>query len=198
MFFTVDPIASIPAFLTMSGSASPERNREVARRGCWTCFIVLTLFASTGTLLFKMFGITLPALKIAGGILLFQLALEMLSSRRSATQEVAEERAEGVMKDDFGITPLGVPMLAGPGAISVVLVLMGQSTLWWQSIPVYLAITITSLASFYVLVGGSRLRERLGESGTRILMRLMGLLLAAMAVQFVLNGIQDVWPLSHP
>jgi multiple antibiotic resistance protein len=194
VFFTVDPIASIPAFLAMGASGSSERNREIARRGAWTCFIVLTLFASTGTLIFKLFGITLPAFKIAGGILLFQIALEMLSSRRSATQEVAEERAEGERKEDFGVTPLGVPMLAGPGAISVVMVLMGQSKLWWQSIPIYLSIVVTSLASFYILVGGSRVRNRLGESGSRILMRLMGLLLAAMAVQFVLNGIHDIWP----
>jgi multiple antibiotic resistance protein len=182
----------------MGAGGSQERNREIARRGAWTSFIVLTLFASTGTLIFKMFGITLPAFKIAGGILLFQIALEMLSSRRSATQEVAEERAEGERKDDFGVTPLGVPMLAGPGAISVVMVLMGQSKLWWQSIPIYLSIVITCFASFYILVGGGRVHHRLGESGTRILMRLMGLLLAAMAVQFVLNGINDVWPISVP
>ena len=88
IFFTVDPIASIPAFLAMGAGGSRERNREIARRGAWTCFFVLTLFASTGSLIFKLFGITLPAFKIAGGILLFQIALEMLSSRRSATQEI--------------------------------------------------------------------------------------------------------------
>lgn len=198
LFFTVDPIATIPAFLAMGGGVAAERTRELARRGCWTCFIVLTLFASTGSLIFKMFGITLPAFKIAGGILLFQIAMEMLSSRRSATQEVAEERAEGQQKQDFGVTPLGVPMLAGPGAISVVLVLMGQSRAWWQMIPIYLSIVFTCLASYYILVAGSRVRARLGESGTRILMRLMGLLLAAMAVQFVLNGIKDVCPLTAP
>jgi multiple antibiotic resistance protein len=194
VFFTVDPFASIPAFLAMGARGSAERNRAIARRAAWTCFLVLVLFASTGSLIFKLFGVTLPAFKIAGGILLFQIALEMLHSQRSETQEVAAEREEGESKEDFGITPLGVPMLAGPGAISVVMVLMGQSKAWWQAAPVFLSILITSIASFYVLAAGGRLLGRLGETGVRILMRLMGLVLAAMAVQFVLNGIADVWP----
>ncbi len=194
VFFTVDPLASIPAFLAMGAHGSPDRNRAIAGRAAWTCFLVLVVFASTGSLIFKLFGITLPAFKIAGGILLFQIALEMLQSQRSKTQEVAAEREEGEKKEDFGITPLGVPMLAGPGAISVVMVLMGQSRAWWQAAPIFLSILVTSIASYYILSAGGRLLGRLGETGVRILMRLMGLVLAAMAVQFVLNGIADVWP----
>jgi multiple antibiotic resistance protein len=193
VFFTVDPIASIPAFLAMGANSSEDRKRRIAKRAAWTWFLVLTIFASTGTLIFKLFGITLPAFQIAGGILLFQIALEMVHSRRSATQEVAEEREEGERKDDFGITPLGVPMLAGPGAISAVIVLVGQSKLWWQALPVFLAILLTSVVTFYVLAAGACVQQRLGETGIRIMMRLMGLVLAAMAVQFVLNGIRDVW-----
>jgi multiple antibiotic resistance protein len=194
VFFTVDPLASIPAFLSMGAHGSTGRNRAIARRAAWTCFLVLAVFASTGSVIFKLFGITLPAFKIAGGILLFQIALEMLHSQRSKTQEVAAEREEGESKEDFGVTPLGVPMLAGPGAISVVMVLMGQSRAWWQAIPVFVSILFTSIASFYILAAGGRLLSRLGETGIRIIMRLMGLVVAAMAVQFVLNGIADVWP----
>lgn len=194
VFVAVDPIASIPAFLAMGAGNSADRNRAIAKRAAWTCFLALTVFASTGTVIFKLLGITLPAFKIAGGILLFLIAVEMLHSHRSETQEVAVERTEGERKDDFGITPLGIPMLAGPGAISVVMVLMGQSRLWWQAIPVFLAIVATSIASFYLLVAGAEVQQHLGETGVRILMRLMGLLLAAMAVQFVLNGIADAWP----
>jgi multiple antibiotic resistance protein len=196
VFFTVDPFASIPAFVAMGFRGTAERNRRIAKRAAWTCFLVLIVFASAGSLMFKLFGITLPAFKIAGGILLFQIALEMLHSRRSETQEVAAEREEGEGKEDFGVTPLGVPMLAGPGAISVVMVLMAQSRFWWQAVPIFLSIALTSAASFYVLAGAVRLQQRLGETGVRILMRLMGLVLAAMAVQFVLNGIADAWPHS--
>ena len=194
VFLTVDPIASLPVFLAMGSRGSEDRKRRIAKHAAWTCLLVLAVFASTGSLIFKLFGITLPAFKIAGGILLFQIALEMAHSRRSETQEVAEEREEGEKKEDFGVTPLGVPMLAGPGAISAVIVLMGQSKLWWQSIPVFLSILVTSIVTFYILAAGARVQRRLGETGIRIMMRLMGLVLAAMAVQFVLNGISDVWP----
>ena len=194
VFFTVDPIGSIPAFLAMGAHSSEQRTRRTAKHAAWTCFLVLTVFAMTGSLIFKAFAITFPAFKIAGGILLFQIALEMLHSRRSETQEVAEERAEGEKKEDFGVTPLGVPMLAGPGAISAVVVLMGQSKFWWQSIPVLLSILVTAIGTFYILVAGAWVQRRLGETGPRILTRLMGLVLAAMAVQFVLNGIGDLSP----
>ncbi|HEY7490289.1 MAG TPA: MarC family protein, partial [Candidatus Tectomicrobia bacterium] len=90
-------------------------------------------------------------------------------------------------------TPLGVPMLAGPGAMSAVIVLVGQSTLWWQALPVFLAILLTSIVTFYILAAGVHVQRRLGETGIRIMMRLMGLVLAAMAVQFVLNGVRAVW-----
>jgi len=194
VFFTVDPIASVPAFLAMGAHGSVDRNRRMAKHAALTCFLVLTVFASTSSLIFKLFGIKLPAFQMAGGILLFHIALEMVHSRRSTTKEVAEEREEGEKKEDFGITPLGVPMLAGPGAISAVIVLVGQSTFWWQSLPVFLAILVTSLVTFYVLAAGVYVQQRLGETGIRIVTRLMGLVLAAMAVQFVLNGISNVWP----
>lgn len=175
----------------MGAGGGRERNRKIARRAAWTSFVVLTVFAFTGGIIFKIFGITVPAFKIAGGILLFLIAPEMLRGQRSETQEVSAEREEGEAKDDFGITPLGVPMLAGPGAISAVMVLMGQSKIWWQALPILLSIGVTSISSFYILTGAIQLQRQLGE-GIRILTRLMGLVLAAMAVQFVINGISDI------
>ncbi|MEJ7606912.1 MAG: MarC family protein [Bryobacteraceae bacterium] len=128
-----------------------------------------------------VFGITLPAFKIAGGLLLFLVALEMLQGHRSQTQEVIEERIEGQQKDEIGITPLGIPMLAGPGAISTAMVLMGQSRSWLEAIPVYVGIAITSIAAYYILAAADRVRAVLGETGIRVLMRLMGLVLTAIA-----------------
>lgn len=192
IFFIVDPIATIPAFLVMTERNSPDKRRDLAKQASWTLFGVLSAFALVGSLIFKLFGITLPALKIAGGLLLFLVAVEMLEARRSGTQEVEEERREGAEKDEIGIAPLGVPMLAGPGAISTAMLLMGQSTYWWQAIPVFVAIAVTSLASFYILAAADRVRGRLGETGIRVLMRLMGLVLASIAVQFVLNGLADL------
>jgi multiple antibiotic resistance protein len=192
VFFIVDPLAAIPSFLVMTAEDHEEKRRRMARQAAWTCLSVLSLFSIAGTLIFKIFSITLPAFKIAGGIILFLVAIDMLQARRSGTQEVSEERLEGAEKDEIGVTPLGIPMLAGPGAISTVMVLMGQSRNWWQVIPVFAAIGITALASYYILAGAGRVRRFLGETGIRILMRLMGLVLTALAVQFVLNGFIDL------
>ncbi len=153
-FFIVDPIATVPSFLAMTARHTSSHRRLMAKQACWTLFWVLTTFAVGGGLIFKLFGITLPALKIAGGLLLFLVAMQMLEARRSGTQEVAEERREGEEKDEIGIAPLGVPMLAGPGAISTAMVLMGQSRFWWQAIPVFVAIAITAYASFVILASG--------------------------------------------
>src|SRR5947208_4494946 len=98
------------------------RRRRVAKRAAWTCLIVLAAFGVAGAWIFKIFGITLPAFEIAGGIILGLIGIEMLQAKRSSTQEVAPDRREGAEKEDVGITPLGIPMLAGPGAISTVMV----------------------------------------------------------------------------
>jgi multiple antibiotic resistance protein len=150
------------------------------------------VFAVAGSAIFALFGITPPAFKIAGGLLLFMVALDMLQARRSGTQEVSEERAEGLEKEEVGVAPIGIPMLAGPGAISTVMVLMGQARNWWHVIPVFAAIVVTALASFYILASANRVRGLLGEIGIRVLIRLMGLVLVAIAVQFFVNGCTDL------
>jgi multiple antibiotic resistance protein len=161
----------------------------MAKRAAWTCFGVLSVFAVSGGLIFRMFGITLAAFEIAGGLILLLIGLEMIQARRSATQEHSSETLEGALKEDIGITPLGVPMLAGPGAISTVMVLTGASPRWLHISVVWLAIVVTSGASYLILAGADRIRRRLGETGIRIMMRMMGLLLTAIAVQFVINGL---------
>lgn len=192
VFFIVDPFATIPAFLVMTAGDSEAKRARMARQAGWTCFLVLSVFAVAGSVIFRLFGISPPAFKIAGGLLLFLVALDMLQAKRSGTQEVSEERAEGLEKEEVGVTPIGIPMLAGPGAISTVMVLMGQTRNWWGVIPVFAAIAVTALASFFILASANRVRGLLGEIGIRILMRLMGLVLVAIAVQFVINGFGDV------
>ncbi len=163
----------------------------MARRSAWTCAIVLCSFAVAGSLIFKAFGITLPAFKIAGGIILLQIGLDMLQARQSGTKVTPEETEEGTAKSDASIIPLGMPMLAGPGAISTVMVLVGESHSVWKHVVIYATIILSAYVSFLVLAGASRVRRYLGETGIRIMMRLMGLLLVALAVQFVANGLID-------
>jgi len=194
IFFLVDPFAAIPSFLAITESASPARRKRMARKGALTCFIVLTAFAVGGQLIFRMFGITLPAFEVAGGLILLLIGLDMLEARRSPTQEASGDTEEATAKEDAGIVPLGIPMLAGPGAISSVMVLVGQvPSLWhWEMGAILGSITLTSLISYWVLGSADRVRRVMGETGIRILVRIMGLLLVALAMQFFVNGITDL------
>ncbi len=194
IFFLVDPFAAIPSFLAITQHADPARRKRKARKGALTCFIVLTSFAVAGQLIFRMFGITLPAFEIAGGLILLLIGLDMLEARRSPTQETHGDTVEAAAKEDAGIVPLGIPMLAGPGAISSVMVLVGQvPTLWgWQMGAILGAIAFTALVTYLVLAAAARVRQFLGETGIRILVRIMGLLLVALAMQYFVNGITDL------
>src|SRR5215469_4599597 len=189
IFFLVDPFAAIGSFLAITAGADATRRKRMARKAALTCFIVLTSFALAGQFIFRMFGITLPAFEIAGGLILLLIGIDMLQAKRSPTQEAHGDTEEGAAKEDAGIVPLGIPMLAGPGAISSVMVLVGSSPSGWQMFAIISAILITAFASYGVLNGADRLRRVLGETGIRILVRIMGLLLMALAVQFFVNGL---------
>jgi multiple antibiotic resistance protein len=190
VLFIVDPFAAVPTFLAMTERDSPAQRRVLARRGAWTCAITLVAFALAGSLIFTIFGITIGAFKIAGGVLIGLNALDMVQARRSQQRETPVEKAEGIQKDDIGIMPLGVPMLAGPGAISTVMVLTLGAKGLVPTLAVYVSIALTALISFYVLAAASLVERRLGQTGMRILTRLMGLVLCAIAVQFIIDGIK--------
>jgi multiple antibiotic resistance protein len=191
IFVLVDPIAAVPTFLAMTDGSDRTRRRHMAVRAAWTCFVVLLTFSIAGTLIFRLFGITLAAFKIAGGLILGSIGLEMLRARRSATKETPGETEEGAEKEDVGIIPLGVPMLAGPGAISTVMVLMTQNQDWPHAVIILAAIGASSAISYVVLAAADRVSSLLHQTGIRILTRMMGLLLTAIAVQFILNGLKD-------
>lgn len=194
IFFLVDPFAAIGSFLAITANAETARRRRMARKAALTCFIVLTSFAVAGQLIFRMFGITLPAFEVAGGLILLLIGLDMLEAKRSPTQEASGDTEEASRKEDAGIVPLGIPMLAGPGAISSVMVLVGQTpSLWhWEMAAILGAIAVTSFVSYWVLAGAGRVQNFMGETGIRILVRIMGLLLVALAMQFFVNGLTDL------
>ncbi|MDP9171408.1 MAG: MarC family protein [Acidobacteriota bacterium] len=191
IFLLVDPIAAVPAFLAMTGTANRAQRSRMAARAAWTCFIVLLTFSLAGTYIFRLFGLTLAAFKIAGGVILGLIGLDMLKAKRSPTKETPEENEEAAGRDDIGIIPLGIPMLAGPGSISSVMVLMSQNTDWPHAVVIVAAIGSVAGVSFLVLAAADRVSSYLHETGIRILTRMMGLLLTAIAVQFILNGLKD-------
>lgn len=194
IFFLVDPFAAIPSFIAITNGVDSARRKRMARKATLTCFIVLTSFALAGKVIFDIFGITLPAFEIAGGLVLLLIGLDMLEAKRSPTQEASGDTEEAAAKEDAGIVPLGIPMLAGPGAISSVMVLVGTvPSIWhWQMGAILGAIAITCLVSYGVLASAEKIKTVLGETGIRILVRIMGLLLVALAMQFFVNGLTDL------
>ncbi len=190
VLFIVDPVAVIPTYLVITQDETPEQRRSTAWRACVAAALLMIVFALAGRLIFRLFGITLPAFRIAGGLILWLVAMDMLRGERR-TQEGTEEIVEGREKDDVAVTPLAMPMLAGPGAISTVMVLAGQARTVAEHIVLYGSIVLTAAVSWIVLRLGERLVIALGQTGIRVMTRIMGLLLAAVAIQFVITGARE-------
>jgi multiple antibiotic resistance protein len=190
VLFIVDPIAVVPTYLVITQGQNASQRRVTARRACVAAAVILVVFALAGRRIFGLFGITMPAFRIAGGLILWLVAMDMLHGNRS-TQEGQAEIIEGQAKDDVAVTPLAMPMLAGPGAISTVMVLAGQARSTTQTIVVYASIILTLFLSWITLRLAERLVKRIGQTGIRVMTRIMGLLLAAIAVQFVITGVRE-------
>jgi multiple antibiotic resistance protein len=180
----------IPTYLVITQGQTPEQRADTARRACIAAALILMAFALGGALIFQMFGITLEAFRIAGGLILWVVAMDMLHGERR-TQESRPEIAEGRVKDDVAVTPLAMPMLAGPGAISTIMVLAGQARTMPEKAMVHVAIVVTLGVSWVVLRVGEGFVRKMGQTGIRVMTRIMGLLLAAIAVQFVITGVRD-------
>jgi len=195
VFFVVDPFGVVPIFLAVTAGDSMEKIQRTAFRASLTAFGLLVFFALFGTLIFKVAGISLGAFRIAGGILLLITGLDMLRARHSETRTSPEEEAEASQKEDVAIVPLAVPLLAGPGAIATVMVLMSRGNGIVAAVPVLVAITLTCLASYFILRAASLVLRVLGQSGVAILQRVMGLILAAIAVQFIAEGVRELFNL---
>jgi multiple antibiotic resistance protein len=190
VLFIVDPIAVIPTYLVITRDETPIQRRRTALRACIAAALLLIAFGLAGKFIFQILGITMPAFRIAGGAILWIVAMDMLQAKRS-TQESTPEIEEGRVKEDVALTPLAMPMLAGPGAISTIMVLAGQARTLPQSIVVYLSIVLTAAVCWLTLRIGERLMTRMGQTGIRVMTRIMGLLLAALAAQFVLTGVRE-------
>jgi multiple antibiotic resistance protein len=192
ILFLVDPIAVVPTFLAITQGETVAQRRATARRACVAATILLIIFALAGNLIFRAFGITLPAFRIAGGAILWLVAMDMLRGERR-TQESPAEIDEGRLKEDVAFTPLAMPMLAGPGAISTVMVLAAQARTAARAAVVYVSIVLTLFISWIMLRVSDRVMSRFGQTGIRVTMRIMGLLLAAVAVQFVITGVREAF-----
>jgi multiple antibiotic resistance protein len=198
LFVIVDPLAAVPAFLAMTPTDTPVQRIKMAGLACCVAAGVLLAFAIAGKWIFKFLGITMPAFQLAASIVLLLVALDMLRAQRSRVQETSEETAAGVEKTDIAVTPLAIPMLAGPGAISTAVLLHNQAASLGQRVALYLCILAVCLASYLILRVAARSARWLSPIAMNITARIMGLLLAAVAIQFMLNAVRQLNPTWFP
>jgi multiple antibiotic resistance protein len=189
ILFLVDPPGTVPAFMALTGHYTPERRRKTAFVASLTATLTLMGFALVGNYLFRHLGLTLPAFQIAGGLILFVVALDMIRSYE-LHQENPRELEEGKASGDVAITPLAIPFLAGPAALSTVTVLMARAADDpFKAGLVFVAIALTGVICYVTLRLSDPIQRRLGTTGIHVLGRILGLVLAGIAVQFVLDGL---------
>ncbi len=189
LFAIVDPIGLIPAFLAITPGRSPEERIRISMLASILTFVILTVFAFFGKVILGLLSVTLPAFEIAGGILLFFIAMDMLNARLTAVRQTREEQDAGADKTDIAITPLAIPMLAGPGAITTAMILASRVENFSGAGILLGAIFVVSVLTFAVFYVVSVKSSMVSVILQKIFTRLMGLLLAAIAVQFILNGV---------
>jgi len=194
LFSIVNPMGAVGPFLAMTMSETEKKRREMALRASIVSGGVLAFSAAVGAFVFKFYGITLPALKVAGGILLFFVAFDMLNARPSRSKQTVEEEEEGSLKEDIAVFPLAIPLLSGPGAIASVFILTDKASTLERHIGLYGAILLSSMIVYLVLREAHLVVRVLGQIGVNVTSRLMGLVLASIAIQFIIDGLKAALP----
>ncbi len=194
IFVIVNPVGAIPIYLGISEGQPVSRHYHTVKLASITCGCVLLVFAILGNKILHIFGITLPSFRIAGGIILFVISLHMLQAKSSRVKTTPEEHMEGIQKEDIAIVPLAIPLLSGPAAITTVLVLRTAAQSLWEVLELLLAIILTSIGVYFILRESVYIQKILGQTGINIINRIMGLILAAISIQFILAGLHETMP----
>lgn len=192
LFVIIDPIATVPVFLAMTPLDSVEKRIRTARLACSIAAGVLLVFAFLGHWILRLLGITLPAVQMAASVVLLLIALDMLRARRSRVKETQEETVAGADKDDIAVTPLAVPLLAGPGAMSTAVLLHNRADTVAKLMSLAAVIIVIAGVAFCIFAIGARGAKWLGPIALKLIERMMGLLLAAIAFQFLLNALREL------
>lgn len=190
-FFTLtNPIGTMPIFITMTDGFDHLQRKKIARKATFVSFITLVVFAFSGQLLFKFFGISVNGFRIAGGIIFFTIGWNMLQAQ-IARVKLKEEEIK-TYADDISITPLAIPLLCGPGSITNAIVLMEDAGNLWKKIILIGSIGSIYILTYWLLRASNRITRLLGETGNNVLMRLMGLILMVIAVEFTFSGLKPI------
>lgn len=190
-FFTLtNPLGTMPVFLTMTHGMTEGERKSVVSRATLVAFITIMVFTFAGQFLFKFFGISTNGFRIAGGVIIFKIGFDMLQARYTPMRLKDEEIK--TYADDISITPLGIPMLCGPGAIANAIVLMQDATTMEMKGVLIGTIALIYLLTYFILRASTRLVQLLGEMGNNVMMRLMGLILMVIAVECFVNGLRPI------
>ncbi len=193
VFSVLNPIGAIPTLISLTTNYTPEERRKVIERSITVAGGVIIGFMFIGVYIFDVLGISISDFELAGGVLLFKVAFDMLQGKTSNTKLTADEEKESLSKDEIGVVPLGMPLLAGPGTITTTMIYFNlRSTGLEDKIMVFIAVILVILSAFIVLRFSTLLFKRLGKTGSMIISRVMGLLLAAIGVEFMANGIISI------
>jgi multiple antibiotic resistance protein len=195
VFFVVDPFAIVPIFLAITRGDDVAKRKAAARLAAIAALLTLVIFAFAGSVIFRAFGISLGAFKVAGGLMLFLMSVDMMRAQPSRTRSSHEEQADSEAKEDVALVPLAIPLLAGPGSIATVMVLISRAHGEpYKVASIYLSAVFTCVVA-WLLMRWSALAERfLRHTYLHAIERVMGLLLAAIAVEFVVGGLKDLLP----
>ena len=189
LFTLINPIGITPILLSMTEDESDSEYQVIIKKGIITAYIILTIFAIMGDLIFKFYGITIYAFMIAGGILFLRNSFDMIDSKISRESSTPLETKEAIQKEDISITPIGIPLIAGPGAITSIMILSSQTSSYIDKCIVHLNILITLIITYIILLLGKKISKKIGTTGIRIIQRIMGLILLVISIQFIINGI---------
>lgn len=189
-FSIINPLGVMPVFMTMTAGISRQQQKRTALKASLTAFFTLLLFAFAGQVLFKFFGISVNSFRVVGGIIFFIMGYDMLQARLGTIR--IDEASVKKYVDDISITPLGIPMLAGPGAITNSLVLMEDSSTFELKAVLILTIIFTLFLTYVILLGSGSIMKVMGETGNKVMMKLMGLILMVVAVEFFFAGLRPI------
>ena len=193
LFVIVNPISGVLTFISLTAQMSFEEKNAMAKRSVALACIIAIFFAVTGDLLLKVFGINVDLLRVAGGLLLFTIAFDMMHARISHESVTTKEIHESQHRDDVWIFPIAMPILTGPGTITTIIVLIGSNDVLEHKLIVMLAILLTFAVSLFVFMFSRRINKWIGYTGMLVFTRIMGLFLAALAVGFVTTGIWNIY-----
>ena len=185
----INPVGIIPTYLNIIENFDKKEQKEITFKASIVAFILLVLFAIMGTFIFNFFNLTIYAFKIVGGILFFRIGLNMVESRMSRTKSTPQEEKEAMHKDDITYTPLAIPLIAGPGAITSVMILSENVITVSEKILFISAIAICVIITYIILVASKKMSKMIGTTGIRIIQRVMGIILMAIAVQLIFSGL---------